>query len=153
MTFHSDYLRLWSSAVKSYHIMVTIKVIHHYHHSVVFESPKCEHLLLHLSQQLEHGKLTFQCQDNIVYWLFRQCKQYDINWYIKVPNIDYLNLNLVVESCLILNNTSLLEAATTAIYEANSALDHFNLEIQITKTFLESEVWGRSNLGQFINAL
>ena len=59
----------------------------------------------------------------------------------------------MVESCLILNNTSTMEAAMTTVNEANSALIHFNVEIQITKTFLESEVWGKSNLGKCINAI
>ena len=46
-----------------------------------------------------------------------------------------------------------MEAAMTTVNEANSALIHFNVEIQITKTFLESEVWGKSNLGKCINAI
>ena len=56
----------------------------------------------------------------------------------------------LLDSCIILNDTSLQKDAMVAVDGANIALKYLDLHINIKKTFTEAELWGKKYLGKNI---
>ena len=69
----------------------------------------------------------------------------------KIRNISFFHIiSSLLDSCLILNDTSLLKDAMVAVDGANIALKYLELHINIKKTYTEAELWNKKYLGKNI---